>query len=64
MKINCDCGETIVEGEIKSNHKDKKRFFIQDKMKGEIRKNNSNNPTKWTGICTKCQKLKSKEGKK
>ncbi len=64
MKIICDCGNLIVEGEIKPNAKGKRRFFIEDKPKGEIYKNNSNNPDNWTGLCSLCQKNKSKEVKK
>lgn len=61
MKIKCDCGEIIIEGEI-AHGKKHSAFIIKDKPLGEIHKNNhSNTPTEWSGLCSKCQKIKHLE---
>lgn len=60
MKINCNCGETILDGEIGKGKKHV-AFITRDKPKGEIHKNGSNNPKNWTGICSKCQRKKKEK---
>lgn len=61
MKIKCKkCSEEVIEGEIKSVEKKnggRKTIFNTglNKPKGAILKNNSSNPKKWEGICSKCQ---------
>jgi hypothetical protein len=60
MEIKCKCGDVVVKGNVRHKEKkkggQKKTFEIDDKINGEIRKNNSSDPQKWTGICPRCQK--------
>ena len=62
MKIKCkECGEQVIDGEIKSvEKKNGGRKIIFDtgikKPHGTILKNGSNDPKKWEGLCSKCQK--------
>ncbi len=55
MKIKCNCGKVVVEGEI-IERKNKRKLDINYKPLGTILKNKSNNPNDWTGICSECQK--------
>lgn len=59
MKIKCECGKKVVEGEI-VERKNKKKFDIYNKPKGTIIKN-SNNPKDWFGICSDCQSNEDKK---
>lgn len=64
MKIFCDCGKLIVEGEIVERKG--KKFDVFDKPKGTIIKNDSSNPSnpkEWKGICSECQSKKDKLNK-
>ena len=59
MKIKCDCGKVICEGETKiveTKRGKRKRYYMGGEINGEIHKNKSNNPNDWTGICSDCQK--------
>lgn len=62
LKIKCDCGEIVVQGETGEGKKHK-IFIMEDKPKGEIHKQ-GNNPHNWTGICSKCQKKNDKSKRK
>ena len=64
MKINCNqCGELVVEGEMvmrKTRRGEKRKFDLNYSPRGIMIKNSSNDPKKWKGICSKCQKKNSK----
>ena len=58
MKIKCECGELVAEGEINLRENKvgvQKKKFDMNFYRGTIVKNNSNNPKDWEGICSKCQ---------
>ena len=58
-RFKCKCGEVVCEGSIKRDEKGKLKLFLDglvEKFNGTLLKNKSNNPKKWTFICSKCQK--------
>jgi len=68
MEIKCKCGEVVVKGSVR--HKDKKKggqkkiFEIEvSSINGEIRRNNSSDPEKWSGVCKRCQKENTRNKK-
>lgn len=66
-KIKCDCGNLVCEGDVinqKFLGKIKKvnLGLIRDlKMNGELKKNNSNDPKDWSGVCSECQSKRDKK---
>lgn len=68
MKIVCKCGTIVTEGEVKHRTKksqagnihNKKIFICKYLPKGSIIKGGSNDPEKWTGICSSCDKRRRK----
>lgn len=62
MKLICECGQIVAQGDI-GKGKRHIAFIMNDKPKGELHKNGSNNPEKWTCICSKCQSEKNKKKK-
>jgi hypothetical protein len=60
MKLGCDCGIVVVEGEIIFRN-GKKCFDMYSSPNGAIIKNNSDDPEKWTAQCSSCQSKKEKE---
>jgi hypothetical protein len=60
MKLECDCGKLVVEGEIIIRN-GKKCFDMYSSPKGAIIKNNSEDPEKWTATCSSCQSEKEKK---
>ncbi len=63
MEIKCfKCGAVVISGSVDSvetKRSIKIRFITKERTKGNILKNGStNNPYKWKGKCSKCQKVK------
>lgn len=56
MKIKCKCGTVVVEGEIVERNRKKVFDIHSNKPKGTIIKNKSNDPKKWNGVCSGCQR--------
>lgn len=59
------CGFVIIEGEIIPSETTGRECFqtsVSAKPTGTILKNNSENPRKWEGLCSECQKLQDKGG--
>ena len=59
MIIKCNCGNVIGEGIIvrKGNRKAFEYTNLYPKIKGTMIRNNSNDPNKWTWICSNCQRF-------
>ena len=64
MEIKCNCGNIICKGNIRTSKRGKEVLDIEGgKVQGEIWHRGSNNPRKWIGICTDCQKKLNKKKK-
>jgi hypothetical protein len=58
MKLKCEtCREEVGEGNIE-NIENKKKLFLKGELKGELHRNKSSDPEKWTCLCSSCQKVK------
>jgi hypothetical protein len=57
-ELICKCGRVVAKGKIEKDKKGRTIFINEGKVKGEIRKNKSDNPEEWTCNCTNCQKKK------
>lgn len=59
MDLKCEkCGKKIGEGEIKPVQKEGrevKKLYIKGYIEGELHRNKSNDPEKWTFLCSDCQ---------
>jgi len=67
MELKCKCGNVVLKGEIEIHIRQsktgkmlshtKKAFVPEGKPQGIIIKNHSQQPEKWTAICTSCQRM-------
>ncbi len=71
-EIKClDCGEIVARGEIgtkvrksqKGYPHTKKTYMLKELPKGMIMRNKSDDPEKWTGLCSQCHKKRIREKK-
>lgn len=68
ITIKCGCGNVVTEGAVFSGKRRGLKKYVRNifyldveripKLSGEIRKNKSNNPNDWIGVCSECQKKK------
>jgi len=57
--FKCKCGNIVLTGVIKNG-----KLLAKSQIKGQILKNKTNDPKKWSFLCRKCQSEQSKKLKK